>query len=297
MIFLLSLWLAWVPTFCHSLEFDAALFQNTIENNYSFKALNPKQIKRYSKALNKTVTVPIKHTYTAQSYYSFLSIQEKLSRRKNRKKPRTASAALCADGFAIFDGNHEILLRIYLGVPKISVRLLYAWPHLSRQDCLRRLRDAHLALMEHSHMQMAPKPFSYADMQNDNNRYLVDQLLLKIRTDQDGEVERIKGPDYAVMVKVNEGVPLAEAFAARILQESGIQYDPAWGDQIPARVREQVRSVLVEAQLTHPVLSQSVILNEPQKVRHIDVSALVAKPLATPCEKLLNYNLRAIPEA
>ena len=154
------------------------------------------------------------------------------------------------DGLLIVDGHHHVVMSLFVGASKIPVYVMGKIPALSIRTWKRLIERKTVYFKNSAPEILAAKTPKITRLTDNPFRYLASRLALKTKISyKEGlvTVQEKKGSKNALWIKINEGFPFVEFYIAEIIQKAGITFDPKWGEKIPPKICDEIRSALIKA--------------------------------------------------
>ncbi len=162
-------------------------------------------------------------------------------------------------GPVLVDGHHDTLASIALGATTIPVYVLENLSHLSPDEFWLTAIQKGL-VYPYSATNEYRIPQSFADLQDDPNRFFAALVARKCVKNKDGSTIAIASPktplaDYPIWVKFGNEIPFIEFKISDALKSADIVYDNAWGANVSQEFVEKARAALI----AHPITGLKVI--------------------------------------
>jgi len=203
--------------------------------------------------------VEIKQLFPSQIRFSKANVDLKVRKMgKNRKLYDDKSVLALTEalpvvrsqwGYLLIDGHHDVLKSIRVGAKWVPVRVEKDLSHLSRQEFWAYTKEQGWTYLQKINgTTPETPPSSFAEMENDPNRYLAAILARKFPKGST-VLNQSWGAEYPVWIKLGKDTPYIEFHIADALYQENLLYQESWQDNPPMDFVEKVRNVLTHANI------------------------------------------------
>lgn len=193
----------------------------------------------------------------------------------------------------LIDGHHRALVSLYTGAASVPVHVIADWSDkFSPPKFFSELADRKFSYFENAR----GGPSAIVDICNmidDPNLQLARFLIYRVNVDLKGdeiEISNGRGARRPLALKINQDIQFFEFEIADALTRAGVRFDPKRDEDDLTRNELKGYSAILHRAAKRPNsrLSEILLLEEPQNVAKLDLSALIQEHIeVSGCERIL----------